>query len=678
MEHYIGLTQDELNDRLPELTQTTQPNITSDERTTLRQLKTANATLTIKPADKNLGIVVMDTDDYITQCVKILSDETTYRKATSYPTQDIQRALTNTISKFKPTLTTYNKQLYNHLTTSHTHHQTPLFYGIPKIHKQFEKLPPLRPIVSHCNSLLAPSAQLLDHTLQALAQSYPDYIQNSTALSLILEDLQVPDGALLAAIDVASLYPSIPQTKCLSIIYEEMHNRRHLPLNPNLLIQLQHINVNHNYFEFGTNIFQQTKGTAMGAAFSPTIANIFMSITLRHFLRTQQQQPLLLKRYIDDIILIWNDNEERLKHFLTTLNTFHPSLRFTYTYSANSTDFLDLTIYKGPDFIYTNILDTKTFQKLQNLYQYLHFTSSHNKLVHKAIITGECIRYVRTNTTPQNYHSMVTLLKTRLVKRGYTRKCLDNATRTIHYTDRKRHLQLAKPGRPQPRAPLFKCLPPPQYKSLKNIILQHYATLRLQTPRFIALKAQTLRQELVKAKFKPTDEQLIDIVLSTPPPSQQHREAGLLPRLKYTDVQTKPCRHPRCVTCTHLNCNRAFTGTNSRKTYYTRHNFTCTSRNVIYLITCSKCKKQYVGLTTLQLNVRINHHRSNIRNKVKTYISNHFNFEDHTLADLKVQMIDKVTTEENPLQTLQHMEQYWIQTLQTLEPLGLNVSKGIP
>ena len=210
MEHYIGLTKDELNDRLPELTQTTQPNITSDERT-LRQLKTANATLTIKTGDKNLGIVVMDTEDYITQCVKILSDETTYRKATTYPTQDIQRALTNTISKFKTTLTTYNKQLYNHLTPSHTHNQTPRFYGIPKTHKQFEKLPPLRPIVSHCNSLLEPSAQLLDHTLQPLAQSYPDYIQNSTALSLILEDLQVPDGVLLAAIDVASLYPSIPR-----------------------------------------------------------------------------------------------------------------------------------------------------------------------------------------------------------------------------------------------------------------------------------------------------------------------------------------------------------------------------------------------------------------------------------------------------------------------------------
>ena len=44
-----------------------------------------------------------------------------------------------------------------------------------------------------------------------------------------------------------------------------------------------HININQYYFEFAENIFQQTQGTAMEAAFSPTIANIFMSIFFRNF-----------------------------------------------------------------------------------------------------------------------------------------------------------------------------------------------------------------------------------------------------------------------------------------------------------------------------------------------------------------------------------------------------------
>ena len=36
----------------------------------------------------------------------------------------------------------------------------------------------------------------------------------------------------------------------------------------------------------------------MGAAFSPTVANIYMSVTLQNFLCTQTKQ---LVRYIDDI-----------------------------------------------------------------------------------------------------------------------------------------------------------------------------------------------------------------------------------------------------------------------------------------------------------------------------------------------------------------------------------------
>ena len=100
--------------------------------------------------------------------------------------------------------------------------------------------------------------------------------------------------------------------------------------------------------------------------------------------------------------MIWNNTEEDLLQFLTALNTFHPSLHFTYTYSYNSINFLDLTIYKGPNFSYTHTLDTKMYQKEQNLYQYLHYMSNHTHKTHKAIITGECTRYLRTNTTEDN------------------------------------------------------------------------------------------------------------------------------------------------------------------------------------------------------------------------------------------------------------------------------------
>lgn len=380
LEQYIETTKLHIDKLLPLLTAPTPPNLTGTEQKTIKTLMKSKSTLTIKPADKNLGIVIMDTNDYITQCMTLLKDTNTYRKRKEYPLKEISRLITNTLISFQPTLYNYNKQLYNYLLPNNKKYQIPKFYGIPKIHKTFQHLPPFRPIISHCNSPLTPTARLLDHTLQPLAQSYPDYLHNSTSLSLILQDIQLPDKAILVSIDVDSLYPSIPQTECMNVIYDEMYNNRHLiPFNPNLIIQLLHTNINYNYFEFGIFTFQQTNGTAMGVAFSPTIANIYMSVTLRNFLQTQPHKPQLLKRYIDDITMIWNNTEEELLQFLTALNTFHPSLHFTYTYSYNSIDFLDLTIYKGPNFSPTPSTQKRTKKNRTSINTYIIRQTIHTR-----------------------------------------------------------------------------------------------------------------------------------------------------------------------------------------------------------------------------------------------------------------------------------------------------------
>ena len=678
IEQYIEGTKQIINENCQQILKHNSSNVTKAELKALKHLKQSRSKLTIKPADKNLGVVVLDTDDYIKQCMVLLSDTNTHRQAHAYPTEQIHQQVTNTLVNFKSQICNYNHKLYEYLQPKKKY-QIPQLYGLPKIHKQFNHLPPLRPIISHCDSILNPTAHFLDHCLQPIAQSYPDYLHNSTTLSLTLQELHVPDDAFLVSIDVVSLYPSIPQTECLQTIYDQMHQRRHLLLlNPNLLIQLLHININYNYFEYGTLIFQQTHGTAMGTAFSPTIANIFMSVCIRKFLATQKIKPLLLKRYIDNIFLIWTNTKETLQNFLDSLNGFHPSIQFTYTISQNSTDFLDLSIYKGSGFQITNKLDTKTYQKQQNLYQYLHFSSEHTKNQHKAVITGECIRYIRTNTTEENYNATVFLFKQRLMKRDYPPMFIDKTIRSVSYRDRQRHLAKERHPEPYVKRPIFKCLPPPKFSNLKHIILQNYSSLHLPTLRFVTLGHRTLKKELLRSKIEPTDEQMVDMLLTLPQSTNYlHVVTGQYPAVTYPDVKTKPCGHSRCVTCTHLNCKSTFKSTKTGNVYPLRHSFTCTSRNIIYLITCSKCKKQYVGFTTQQLNVRINHHRTNIFNHVQTYISNHFNFPDHSIRDLTVQIIDTPEDGPNVHQKLKELERYWIKTLKTLRPLGLNVSSGL-
>ena len=66
-------------------------------------------------------------------------------------------------------------------------------------------------------------------------------------------------------------------------------------------------------------------------------------------------------------------------------------------------------------------------------------------------------------------------------------------------------------------------------------------------------------------------------------------------------VGSRPCNKPRYMTCTLFTSSTTFTSTITRKTYNTLHNLSCHSYNVIYLITCSLCLKQYVGLTSQTL-----------------------------------------------------------------------------
>ena len=668
LENYIDCTKCTIEENLTDIFCTkkeTKP-LQSQALTELKKRKTE---IVIKPADKNLGIVLMDSIDYIKHCLQILREQSVYKRVQDYPKESIKRQVYEVLSKFHATVKSFDKRLKEYLLPTKDDCQVPQFYGIPKIHKQYKSFPPLRPIVANCNSVLTPVSKLLNHVLQPLAQVYNDHLNNSAELSLILESLQVPPEAILVSIDVESLYPSIPQQECLQIIYSEMLSHRHtVLLDPNLIVQLLHICVNSNYFRFGPVTFQQVQGTAMGAAFSPTIANIFMSTTLKKFLSSQPNKPLLIKRYIDDIFMIWMDGEVSLLNFLSNLNSFHPSLTYKFTYSTKEVPFLDLMIYKGPRLFNKKLLDTKTYQKEQNLYQYLHYSSNHPQHIFKSLITGECTRFVRTNTTIEEFHNMTKLLTTRLQLRGYPQKVVMKSIKAVSYTNRQQLISSKQRPPMRVKPAIFKCLPPPNFNRLKQIILQNFKGLLLPSPRIISLRHRTLGKELVRAKPALNETQLLTINV-TFEQVHQHTSACSLPTLQPATVRISKCMGRSCATCQHFLCNKYFSSSKTNKSYPIRHSFSCCSRYVIYLITCSKCRKQYVGYTSQQLRVRINHHRSNVINKKRTYISNHFNFPDHSIHNLRVQCIDTTET----IQELKDLEHFWIATLRTTVPLGLNV-----
>ena len=81
----------------------------------------------------------------------------------------------------------------------------------------------------------------------------------------------------------------------------------------------------------------------------------------------------------------------------------------------------------------------------------------------------------------------------------------------------------------------------------------------------------------------------------------------------------------RCYTCSFLSSTTSISGPKSIN-FVIRHNFTCTSSNIIYCISCSECCKLYIGETGRRLSDRFSEHLRSVRNNdVDKPVARHFN-----------------------------------------------------
>ena len=159
----------------------------------------------------------------------------------------------------------------------------------------------------------------------------------------------MPKNTILATLDVKSLYTNIPHQEgiqyCLEAI--ENHYKPKTPLPLKHIHQMLKFILENNYFTFDDKFYLQIHGTAMGTPFAPNYANIFMTKIENQILHNagHYKTPLLWKRFIDDIFIIWPHSEVELLQFLNHINTMHPTIQFEMEHSKNQVHFLDTTIF---------------------------------------------------------------------------------------------------------------------------------------------------------------------------------------------------------------------------------------------------------------------------------------------------------------------------------------------
>ena len=104
----------------------------------------------------------------------------------------------------------------------------------------------------------------------------------------------------------------------------------------------------------------------------------------------------------------------------------------------------------------------------------------------------------------------------------------------------------------------------------------------------------------------------------------------------------KKCRYD-CLTCPYVEPNKTIKGTATNFKQDIQGSVDCQTQNVVYLITCNKCKQQYVGQTERTLSLRFSEHRGYVNTKkIDKATGQHFNKAGYNLSNMRVSIIEKV------------------------------------
>lgn len=610
------------------------PNLKPEEVAALDQLKKAKH-IVIKPADKGSAVVLMDREQYVLEAQRQLNDPTYYKKLENPIYMETIPMIQDILLNLKKKKVINAKQLQ--YLQGDLQPRERRFYILPKIHKNPStwtvpyEIPKGRPIVSDCGSETYQTAEFLDFFLNPLSTRHPSYVKDTCHFVNLVKNIKAPSEFYFFSMDVASLYTNIDIEAGMTAV-KRIFSRYPDPGRPDEeILQLLEINLRRNDFVFDGQFYLQVKGTAMGKRFAPAYANIFMSIWEEEVFLKCDKKPLYYLRYLDDIWGIWEGSIEEFNCFLFTLNSHDLSIQLEAEIHAESIDFLDTTVFRGPDFDATQRLDVKVFFKKTDLHALLYKSSFHPKHTFGGLVKSQLLRFHRICTRRENFLEAVTILFRSLLKRGYSRSFLRRCFKNFEIVKQKQDGELI---------PLI--------------------TTFDSTSRYLNGKWKSNFGSLDRSQFLPKfrvisayrrNPNLRDLLVFAKLPSSQTEKFQKF---------TKQFSNLKFI----WNCKE-------KLILKITQSFSTKSVNCIYVLFCVKCDLKYVGETRNSLFTRFTQHRYNIRHKKEqnTLVVQHFLF--HGVDSLRIAGLQRseVWTDWER----KKMERRWIYRLGTREPYGLNM-----
>ena len=262
-------------------------------------------------------------------------------------------------------------------------------HGSAKVHKQFERIPPLRPIVDTIGSTHYGVGKFITKLLNPLTQnaySLKDSFEAAEKIKAIPQSLY-DDGYVLVSFDVKSLFTNVPLRKTVNIILDRIYNQKVITTNlkKRTLKKLIMDTCSKTAFSCNNVIYEQIDGVSMGACLGPVLANIIMT-ELEKVVVDRMISSGLVKfytRYVDDTLLLVKPDD--IDGILQQFNRFHPNLEFTVDRFEDCVPhFLDLEIHPDGISIYRKDTHTAQFVNFNSYTKFNHKVAWIRSLITRA------------------------------------------------------------------------------------------------------------------------------------------------------------------------------------------------------------------------------------------------------------------------------------------------------
>ncbi len=192
-----------------------------DDHKRIQILKAMNEKYAILKPDKGSGVILLKKEDYKNDMTELFADPSKFCKLDK---NDTLTQLT-TLQSYLRTVHNrgeINDDEYNSIRPQST--KPARAHGLPKTHKSYDNLPPLRPIIDTTGNAYQPVAKFLSCLLNPLMHNKYSIQDSFDAVDRIKNnpDNLFTDGYRFILFDVKSLFTNIPLHKTVKIILNKI------------------------------------------------------------------------------------------------------------------------------------------------------------------------------------------------------------------------------------------------------------------------------------------------------------------------------------------------------------------------------------------------------------------------------------------------------------------------